>query len=117
MGPPKEVKGRTLYHQGQPSTNAISSHDTANKAQGSSPARELRRRRATSWRLPVLESGRSEPWWYEPPGERGYPEAAEHLLHAGLTPAPNLPAMRSMWRSGGQSQRIARFITERWEAA
>lgn len=70
------------------------------------------RRRAASRRL----SG-GDPWWYPPPGERGYPEAAAHLLSCGLTPAPNVAAVRSMWKVGGESRRIAQVIAERWECA
>jgi hypothetical protein len=72
---------------------------------------QLRARRAASWRIPG-----GDPWFYEPPAA-GYELAAEHLIDHGLLPAPNLSAMRSMWRAGGQSQRTARFIAERWEQA
>jgi hypothetical protein len=78
-------------------------------------ARQLPVRRATSWRLPLLDSRKSDPWWYPEPGECGYPEAAAHLLDCGLTPAPNLPAMRSMWKASPESRRVARIISERWE--
>jgi hypothetical protein len=77
--------------------------------------RHLRGRRSASWRLPVLDSGRADPWHYEA-GERGYPEAAEYLIACGLTPAPNLSAMRSMWQDSPESRRVARIISERWVA-
>jgi hypothetical protein len=66
--------------------------------------RRLHARRAASYRLPVLECGRSDPWSYGPPSavnlcnalhrsssSDGYVAAAAHLLEHGLTPAPNLP--------------------------
>ena len=51
------------------------------------------------------------------PGVDGYEAAAAHLLSVGLTPAPNIPAMRVMWRHGGDGRRLARTISEFWEAA
>ena len=75
---------------------------------------QLRIRRAASWRLPASCSGRSDPWWYPEPGERGYEDAAAHLLELGLTPAPNPAALRAMWMAGGQSRRYAEVIAERW---
>lgn len=47
----------------------------------------------------------------------GYEAAARHLLGRGLLPAPNLPALRAMWREGGQKRRLAVFIAESWELA
>ena len=55
-----------------------------------------------------------------PPSERmvdGYREAAHHLLDAGLTPYPFLPELRVLWARGGDDQRFARQIAERWELA
>ena len=76
----------------------------------------LRRRRAASWRLPVLDSGRSDPWYYgDGPELRGYEAAAHHLLGNGLTPAPNLPALRAMRSCGGAAQRAAEVIADAWE--
>lgn len=76
---------------------------------------QLRARRAASQRLPILDhSGRADPWFYGPP-TRGYELAARHLLDHGLTPAPNVPAMRVMWRHGGDQQRLAMRIAELWE--
>jgi hypothetical protein len=81
-------------------------------------AHGLRLRRAASWRLPVLDhSGRSDPWWYPEPGIRGYEQAAHHLLGHGLLPAPNLPALRTMYRCGGYQRRVAEVIAEAWELA
>jgi hypothetical protein len=54
------------------------------------------------------------------PSERNadaYSAAAQHLLDAGLQPAPNLEAMRVMWRRGGAEQRLAREIADRWDVA
>jgi hypothetical protein len=50
-------------------------------------------------------------------GVRGYREAAEHLLALGLTPAPNLPALRAMWTAGSETRRIAGIIAQRWGLA
>jgi len=47
----------------------------------------------------------------------GYSDAGQHLLDRGLTPAPNLPAMRVLWRRCGEDQRLAREISEPWETA
>ena len=74
----------------------------------------LHRRRRESWRLPVLESGRSEPWYYAPQAA-GYEEAAHHLLGHGLLPAPNREGLRLMWGRGGHHRRAAELIAERWE--
>jgi hypothetical protein len=76
--------------------------------------RELKRRRSTSWRLPVLESNRrSDPWWYEPP-TAGYAAAARHLLSHGLVPAPNRDVLRALWKRGGHDRHVAALIAERW---
>lgn len=66
-GPPKEVEGQTP--KGQPSTTQISGHHTAktSESQRSAVGQQLRTRRAASQRLPVLASGRSDPWWYPAP--------------------------------------------------
>jgi len=71
------------------------------------------RRRDASWRLPALESGRFDPWHYEPP-TAGYEDAAAHLLELGLTPAPDIPALQAMWKSGRDSRAVAQLIVERW---
>lgn len=80
----------------------------------------LRRRRAAAHRLPPLDCEQhSDPWpcHHEPEPVRGYSEAAEHLLANGLLPAPNLPAMRDMWRAGGNQQRTAVRIAEAWQVS
>lgn len=89
--------------------------DNESDAESSGYPRQVRARRAESRRLPVQDhSGRSDPCWYEPPGESGYEPAALHLLDHGLLPAPNRGALRAMWRSGGESRRIAEVIAQRW---
>jgi hypothetical protein len=84
----------------------------------------LTRRRAASRRLPVLECGRADPWYYESAnGVRqfpleltdGYVAAAHHLLDLGLTPAPNLEGLRQMWRRGSCHRRDAARIAQAWE--
>lgn len=47
----------------------------------------------------------------------GYRDAAHHLLSQGLTPAPNIAAMRVLWRRGGDEQRLAVRLSELWEVA
>jgi hypothetical protein len=76
--------------------------------------RQLGARRAASWRLPALDSGRSDPWHYLAP-TAGYEAAALHLLAHGLTPAPNVPAMREMWKADLDSRRAVQIIAERWK--
>lgn len=85
---------------------------------------QLRRRRAATYRLPVLDCGHADPWTcrHDPVTVTdqyvdGYRNAAEHLLANGLTPAPNLIAMRAMWRRGGTDRDLVRAIAERWEIA
>lgn len=46
-----------------------------------------------------------------------YESAALHLLDAGLLPAPNVTALRSMWAAGGRSRRAAHIIATRWDMA
>jgi hypothetical protein len=86
---------------------------------------QLRRRRLAACRSMPAACGCRDPWtcrcWN--PDEitdryvDGYRDAAEHLLAQGLPPAPNLPAMRVMWRRGGTDQRLALRIAEVWEVA
>jgi hypothetical protein len=121
-GPPKEVEGRTTpHHQGdRPSTsqtNQLHSHAAADAPHSSRTCGQMRARRAASQRLAALDSGRSDPWSYPEPGERGYADAAVHLLELGLTPAPNPAALRAMWTAGGQSRRAAEVIAKRWGLA
>jgi hypothetical protein len=77
---------------------------------------QIRARQAAARRLPILESGRSDPWHYEP-SEAGYEPAAQHLLELGLPPAPNSEALQAMRRRGGHSLRAAEIITEVWGGA
>ncbi|MCV7237706.1 hypothetical protein [Mycolicibacterium celeriflavum] len=87
---------------------------------------QLRRRRAYAHTCRFISCGRcTDPWtcrcWN--PDEitdryvDGYRDAAQHLLDQGLTPAPNVLALRVMWRRGGDDQRLARRVAERWEVA
>jgi hypothetical protein len=111
-GPPIEVEGRTTPHHqgGRPSTDQLDT-DTEDS---NSTCQQMRARRAASWRLPVIDCGRSDPWRYPEPGERGYGDAAAHLLALGLTPAPNAPALRAMWKAGNESRHAAQVVAERW---
>lgn len=49
------------------------------------------------------------------PYVRGYRRACQHLLAAGLLPAPCLPEMREMWASSREDRAIVRLIAESWE--
>ena len=46
-----------------------------------------------------------------------YRDTALMLLASGYTPAPNLPAMRVLWRRGGQDRALVQRISENWEVA
>ena len=103
--------------ENQEPTNGLGSHHTTSTSNDhTAVARRLRLRRGASYRLPVLESGRSDPWWYAPP-TAAYELAAAHLLGHGLTPAPNREGLQAMRRRGGHHYRAAKLIEQRWEAA
>jgi hypothetical protein len=63
---------------------------------------QLRRRREASWRLPVLESGRSDPWHYDdPPLTDHQLDAWDATIHhlatfylPAIVPAPVRRALR-----------------------
>lgn len=83
---------------------------------------QLLRRRDAAQRAEPLACGCRDPWpcrcHDDEPSEHqldAYRDAAEHLLGLNLLPAPNAAAMRQMWRRGGDAQRLARHIAERWE--
>jgi hypothetical protein len=92
-----------------------------------SVAVQLRRRRLAAYRCPPMACCRcrdplscrchSPADKITDPYVDGYRDAAEHLLDAGLAPAPNISSMRVMWRRGGHDQEIARRISELWEVA
>ncbi|BCO56459.1 hypothetical protein MINTM005_17030 [Mycobacterium intracellulare] len=105
MSPPKRERPAPKDRPTRSDTNAT---DLTNIT------RQLRARRAASRRLPVLECGRSDPWFYKPP-TAGYEDAAAHLLEHGLLPAANWEGLQAMWRSGGRSQQAAVFIARAWE--
>lgn len=99
---------------------------SADGCESNNVARQLRARRAASRRLPRLECcACRDPWpcrCHDPvePSEQsanGYSDAAQHLLALGLLPAPNVPAMRMLWRRGGDERSLVGRISERWEVA
>lgn len=115
-GPPKKVEGRTPNHRGRPSTNAISDHHDADKTEPSNTVAcpgpihaQLRARREASYR--------SDPWLYEPPGARGYEDAAMHLLEQGLLPAAHREGLQMMWKRGGACRQAAELIADAWGLA
>ena len=117
LGPPRDDEGRAPT---DPADVKVDNHTNATDA--TAIAVQLRRRRAASYRLPVLDSGRSDPWHYDPPepSERtaeGYYATAQHLLAAGLLPAPNVPAMRVMWRRDVEQRELARLIADHWQVS
>jgi hypothetical protein len=67
-------------------------------------------RRAASNGLPPLACGRRDPWSYDPPGQRGYEQAALHLWERGLLPAPNREGLEAM-----RDQDTAQRIAQAWE--
>jgi len=86
----------------------------------------LRRRRAATYRVVPLSCCCRDPWTcrcYDAPSgspERnadGYYATAQHLRAAGLLPAPNVPAMRLMWRRDAEQRELVRLIAERWEVS
>jgi hypothetical protein len=111
-GPPKEDRPPEIR---KPINSLCSHHATPTGNDDTGSARQARRRRATSWRLPELECRQSDPWFYPEPGERGYAAAAHHLLELGLTPAPERDGLRLMWKLGGHCRRAAGLIAQRWE--
>jgi len=86
----------------------------------------LHRRRTAAQDMRSLHCGCRDPWTcrhYDEPVlltdqfVDGYRDACEHLLAEGLTPAPNLDALRVMWQRRGEEQRLAIRIAEAWEVA
>jgi hypothetical protein len=88
----------------------------------------LKRRRAAARRLAILDCGCSDPWGHDHElllDEKkvsdveldAYRDTALMLLSVGLTPAPNLPAMRMLWRRGGADRDLVSQISSRWEVA
>ena len=85
-----------------PPRTASADSDTSARQPGYGYAAGLRRRREASYRLPVLHSGRADPWHYpEPPLSAlwlaGAEDAAVHLLGAGLPPLLSLDTIRALW--------------------
>jgi len=102
MAVPMPHKRKGPARHSQPSSDSTYA-DHSNRV-----VRQRRARRAASYRIV-----HGDPWRYEPIAA-GYEAAAAHLLELGLTPAPNVPALRSMWKARGDSQRLAWTVSERW---
>ena len=80
---------------------------------------ELARRRRAAERLPVLDCGCADPWVCNCGHVRtasSYAAAVSHLLHNGLLPAPDVDAMRVLWRHK-QYRHLVSEIASRWEVA
>jgi hypothetical protein len=112
MSPPEKEKARSASRAFPNNLTTTSSHHEAGKAS----VGQLGRRRGASWRLPPLDCGCRDPLHYQPAGVRGYEDAAVMLLSVGLTPAPNLPAMRAMWIAGVEWERVLSRYRDRWPA-
>jgi hypothetical protein len=113
-GPPERENPPNWQRRGADQRNSTfqtSPYSTSHRQCGSY-ADGLGRRREASQRLPVWRSGRSDPWWYEPPGARGYEQAALHLLEQELLPAPNCEGLKAM-----RDRRAAEYIAQAWGLA
>jgi hypothetical protein len=86
----------------------------------------LRRRRESARRLAILDCGCSDPWGHRchdtivTPTDievDAYIQTALMLLDLCMTPAPNIPAMRVMWRRGGADRRLVQRISSLWEVS
>lgn len=77
----------------------------------------LRRRRAASWRLPVLDTGHADP--IRPYRGRcgDYGAAVIHLDDHGLTAYPDADGLRAMWRVGGRDRAVAQRVATCWAVA
>jgi len=69
-------------------------------------ADRLRRRRAASYRLPVLESGRSDPWHYDEPPLTDHQldawlAAIDHLAELGIPAIVPVCVRRALRRRAG----------------
>jgi hypothetical protein len=112
LGPPQRERPGPHPETGS-NHKALAADTNTLTANRTAIARGLRQRRCASWRLPVLDCGRSDPWWYAP-SSAGYEDAAAHLLELGLTPAPNREGLHRMYNHGGQRRVDAELIAERW---
>jgi len=112
--------------EGRATTSPTNAQEVGDHTNGLDYIAGIRRRRAAKHRVPVLECGRhSDPWpcrcydAAESPerNAEGYYATAQHLIEAGLLPAPNPGAMRTMWRLDVEKRELARYIAERWQVS
>jgi hypothetical protein len=80
------------------------------------------RRHASARRLEPLDCGRhSDPWVCDCVTSRysvdSYAAAARHLLAGGLTPAPDVEALRVLWRRSQADRDLVQAISALWEVA
>jgi hypothetical protein len=84
------------------------------------------RRRDASRRLPVLDCRcrTADPWLCRCNASDllsehadAYLAAVKHLQHCGLLAAPNIPAMRELWRRSDDDRELMNEIAARWELA
>jgi hypothetical protein len=108
-GPKKEVGPADEYGANHTKSSRRDAHNLISRSTS------LRRRRESSRRLPVLESGYADPWRRSQSPVAGYSAAAEHLTELGLLPAPDTLALRDMYRRGGHHRRVAEHIATAWE--
>lgn len=77
----------------------------------------LRRRRGASRRLPVLDCGRTDPWYYDEPQLTdhqidGWAAAAEILAAGGLRPIVPVRIARALWRRGDRDLAVTLAVRE-----
>jgi hypothetical protein len=110
----------TIKESGRSSHRPPSHPDAADSATCSGGvASDLRRRREASYRLPVLECGRSDPWYYDEPelSENqldAWEAAAAHLLEQGMVPLVPADPLRELWQRRGSSRALAELLHRRY---
>jgi hypothetical protein len=98
---------------------APSESTAADTCEHNAVPRQLRRRRAASWRLPPLDCGCRDPWpcrCSEPPLSEhaldGWRDAALRLLFDGRVPLLPIEVRRALWKRGGPDRVLAEQLHE-----
>jgi hypothetical protein len=107
---------RKSRRPGQP---AAPSESTWGTCEHNAIPRQLRRRRAASWRLPPLDCGCRDPWpcrCTEPPLSAKMldagRQAAEDILRSGYVPLLQFEVLRALYRRGGSDRALAEQLHE-----